>query len=152
MKKSILIIALMLTCFGVKAIAGNPDDCYVKTSDNTYAGKDIKMGLTHVKIIFADGTFKEFKNRDIIAYRHHDKLYMMMPVVCNNSDTLCMAMMEYVTSKSGCLVFKYCCTSEYDRLAEVKRNYFFVYKDGKYYRRIGEDQTALLLSFGIKVI
>jgi len=152
MKKSILIIALMLICFGIKAIAGNPDDCYVKTSDNTYAGKDLKMGLTHTKIIFADGTFKKLRNRDIIGYRYHDKLFMMLPVVCNNKDTLCMAMMEYITSKNGCVVYKYCCSKDGDRLAEVKRNYFFVYKDGKYYCRIDEDQTEALLAFGIKVI
>ncbi len=143
----------MLMCFGIKAIAGNPDNCYIKTSENTYVGKDIKMGLTHTKIFFADGTFKEFKNRDIIAYRYHDKLYMMMPVVCNNTDTLCMAMMEYVTAKSGCTVFRYCCSTEEDRLTpSVKKSHFFVYKQGKFYRRIDEDQTEALLAFGIKVI
>jgi hypothetical protein len=149
---TVQVFLVLLVCFGIRAIAGSPDDCYVKTSDNTFAGKDIKIGLTHTKIIFEDGTYKSIKNRKIIAYRHHDKLFMMMPVVCNNTDTLCMAMMEYVTSKSGCLVFKYCCSRDDDRLTDVKRNYFFVYKDGKYYKRIDEDQTEALLAFGIKVI
>lgn len=73
----------MLVYSGIKAFAGNPDDCYIKTSESTYVGDDIKIGLTLTKIFFADGTYREFKNRDIIAYTNHEKLYMMMPVVCN---------------------------------------------------------------------
>jgi len=155
MKKLNLIIALILICFGIKAIAGNDEDCYVKTADKTYVGKDLKIGLSKTKIFLADGTFTEFKNHDIVAYRHHDKLYMMMPVVCNSTDTLCMAMMEYVTSKPGYTVFLYCCYDNGDQAylpSGVYRNYFFVYKDGKYYRRINEDQTEALAAFGIKVI
>jgi len=154
MKKSILIMALILMCFGVTAIAGNDEDCYVKTADKTYVGKDLKMGLTKTKIFHTDGTFTEFKTDDIVAYRHHDKLYMMMPVICNNTDTLCMAMMEYVTSKPGYTVFLYCCGVNQvdDRLTNAKKNYFFVFKEGKYYRRIDEEQTEALTAFGIKVI
>jgi len=99
-----------------------------------------------------DGLIREIKTRDIIAYKHHDKLYMKMPVVCNNSDTLCMAMMEYVATKSGCTVFKYCCSGAEDRLTSAKKSYFFAFKDGKFYRRIDEDQTEILLAYGIKVI
>jgi hypothetical protein len=155
MKKSILIFALMIVCFGVKAIAGNEGDCYIKTADKTYVGNDLKFGLSHTKIYFADGNFVKVKNSDIMAYRNHDKLYMLLPVVCNNTDTLCLAMMQYITSKSGgYVVFSYCCaTGEFeDRLTNAKKNHFFVFKDGKYYRRIEEDQTEALAAFGIKVI
>lgn len=143
---------MMLICFSIRAIAGNDDNCYVKTAENTYFGKDLVIGLNHTRLMLPDGAFREFKNRDIIAYRHHDKLYMKMPLVCNDADTLCMVMMEYVTSKSGCYVFKYCCSKEEDRLTTAMKNYFFVFKDGKFYQRIDEEQTEALLAFGIKVI
>jgi hypothetical protein len=55
MKKSFLIIALMLICFGIKAIAGYEDDCYVKAGDKFYVGTDLKMGLMHTKVIFTNG-------------------------------------------------------------------------------------------------
>jgi len=152
MKKSISIIAMMLICFSIKAIAGNDDNCYVKTGDNTYFGKDLIIGLNHTRLMLPDGAFREFNNRDIVAYRHHDKLCMKMPVVCDNTDTICMAMMEYITSKAGCHVFKYCCAMEEDRLTLAKKSYFFVFKDGKFYQRFDEDQTEALLAFGIKVI
>lgn len=62
-----------------------------------------------------------------------------------------MTMMEYLAAKSGCIVFRYCCSlKEDDRLFDVKTNHFFVYKEGKYYRRIDEDQTEALAAFSIK--
>ena len=155
MKNSILIIALILICFGIKAIASEPDLCYVKTADKVYFGTDIKMGLLHTRIVLPDGTFAEVDNRDITAYKDHNKLCLLMPVICNNSDTLCFELMEYVTTKNGYLVYKYCCSrdTEDDRLTTcAKKNYFFVFKDGKFYRRIDEEQTEALAAFGIKVI
>jgi len=152
MKKSIVLIALLLACFGMQAQPQKADFCYIKAGDKVYFGKDIVTGLIHTRVVLPDGLFAEFDNREITAYKHHDKLYMLMPVICDKSDTLCLAMMEYITSKSGYMVFRYCCSTEEDRLTEAKRNYFFVYKEGKFNCRISEDQTDALLSFGIKVI
>ena len=154
MKKLILIAVLMLISFGIKAQTGNENDCYIKAGDKVYIGTDLKMGLIHSKIKLPDGTVKEIYNRDITALRNHDKLYMMMPVICDKSDTLCMALMEYLTtSKSGYNVFLYCCPpKEEDRLTNAKKNYFFVYKEGKFYRRIDEEQTEALAALGIKVL
>jgi hypothetical protein len=154
MKRTIVITSLIMICFGIKAIAAAPDDCYLKTGDNFYSGKDIKMGLIHTKIFYSDGTYTEVDNRDITAYRHHNKVYMMMPVICDKNDTLCLAMMEYITAKKGFSVFRYCCTNSDDAFSRYvsKRDVFFIYKDGKFYKRIEEEQTEALKSFGIKVI
>jgi len=152
MKKSIVIIALVFACFGINAIAANEYDCYLQAGGKVYYGQDLKIGLVHTRIVLPDGTFAEVDNRDITAYRHHDKFFMLMPVICNGSDTLCFAMMEFIKAKSGCTIFRYCCSGEEDRLTEAKKNYFFLYKEGKFYRRIEEDQTEALLAFGIKVI
>ena len=146
----------MLISFGIKAMAGNEDDCYIKAGDKFYIGKDIKMGLTHTKIFYSDGTYTEVDNRDITAYRHHGKVYMKMPVICDKNDTLCLAMMEYITAKKGYCIFRYCCSDKdfyfYDP-GNVYKNIFFVYKDGKFYKRIEEDQAQTeLAAFGIKVI
>jgi hypothetical protein len=67
MKRSIAITALILICFGIKAIASEPDYCYVKTADKTYFGLDLKIGLIHTRIVQPDGTFAEVNNRDVIA-------------------------------------------------------------------------------------
>jgi len=152
MKRSILIIAFMFVCFGIKSIAANPDDCYLKSGDKVYVGKDIKEGLIHTRIILQDGTTVEVDNHDISAYRHHNKVYMLMPVICNYRDTLCFAMMEYISSKNGFSIFRYCCRTDQDELTNAQVSHFFIYKNGKFYRRIDEDQTEALAAFGIKMI
>jgi hypothetical protein len=128
MKKTIFIIALMQICFGMKVIAANEGDCIVKVGDKAYIGKDIKMGALHTKLYAMDGTVTKFDNRDITAYRHHDKMYMLLPVICEYNDTTCMAMMQYIRTKADYSIFKYCCPQNGDL--------FFVYKDDKFYRRI----------------
>jgi hypothetical protein len=144
---------LILICFGIKAIASEPDYCYVKTADKTYFGLDLKIGLVHTRIVQPDGTFAKVNNRDVIAYKHHDQLFMLMPVICDKSDTLCMAMMEFVGTKKDCAIFRYCCKSkDDDRLSDAMTNHFFVYKNGKFIRRIDEDQTEALKTYGIKLI
>ena len=136
-------------------MAVNEDDCYVKTGNKVYFGKDLKFGLVHTKVILNDGSFAEFDNHDITAYKHHDKIYMLMPVICDNNDTICLAMMEYITTKAGCTVFHYCCSNQVNLSlvpGDGYKSFFFIYKDGKFYKRINEDQTQALKTFGIKLI
>ena len=134
----------MLICFSIKALGGNDETCFVKAGDKIYFGKDIKIGITKNKLITFDETVAEFKNHDVTAYKHHNRLYMLMPVICDNNDTLCKAMMEYLTTKSGFSVFRYCCPKNTEA--------YFVYKDGEFYRRITEDQTEALSDYGVKVL
>ena len=144
----------MLRCFGIKAMAGNEGDCYLQAGDKTYVGTDIKTGLAHTKIVLSDGSFVEVDNHDITAYRHHGKVYMKMPVICDTKDTLCLALMEYITSNKGFSVFRYCCTLTDDTSPyyQCKEDHFFVFKNGNFYRRIDEGNTEALRAYGIKVI
>ena len=139
MKKTILFIAFMLICFGIRTMAGNEEDCYVKVGDKVYVGQDIKIGPIHTKIISTDGSVSKIDNNEITAYRHHDKVYMLLPVICEYNDTLCMAMMQYIRTKGEFNVFKYCCPQNGDL--------FFVYKDAKFYRRINSTNAQEELAF-----
>jgi len=137
----------MLICFGIKAIAGSDDACYVKTGDKVYFGQDLKMGLTHVKIISPDGTVVKVNNHDITAYKHHNKLYELLPVICEKGDTICKAFLEYMTSRSGLNLYRYTCCEG----CNVVKYAYFVFKDGKYYLRIDKyNADAIMPFFGIK--
>jgi len=134
----------MLICFSMKLIAGNEEDCFVKSGDKVYVGKDLKVGLVNTKLTLMDGTITKFPNKDVTAYRHHDKMYMLLPVICEYNDTICQAMMQYITSKAEYSVFKYCCPQNGDL--------FFVYKNEKFYRRINSSMAKDELAyFDIKV-
>lgn len=133
----------MLICFSMKLIAGNEEDCFVKAGDKVYFGKDLTVGLVYTKLTLMDGTITKFPNKDVTAYKQHDKMYMLLPVICENNDTICLAMMQHITSKANYSVFKYCCPQNGDL--------FFVYKDGNFYRRIKSSMANELAYYDIIV-
>jgi hypothetical protein len=148
MKNSILFLALILICFGVKAVAGEKTISYVKTSNEVYFGQDLKMGLFNTRIITEDGTVTKIPNRDVTAYMHNSKLFEYLPVVCEENDTTCYAMMEYMTTKSGLNLYRH---SSYE--SKDTRYVFYVYKDGKFHLRIDQKNAPTVLPFfGIKVV
>jgi hypothetical protein len=149
MKRSILITALILICFGIKAIAAGPDVCYVKTADKVYFGQDVKKGVIHTKIISADGTVAKVETRDIKSYMHDGKRYDLKALICPNGDTLCYNFLEYVTTRSGLTLYRFeCCENMRDHVLV-----YFVYKDEKLYVRVNQyNAESVLPFFGIKNI
>jgi len=147
MKRSIMIMALMLICFGIKAIAAGPDVCYVKTADKVYFGKDVKKGVLHTKIIAADGTITKLETHDIKSYMHDGKRYDLLALICPNGDTLCYNFLEYVTTRSGLKLYRYeCCENQRDHVLV-----YFVYKDDKLYLRVNQmNAESIFPFFGIK--
>lgn len=148
MKKSIVIIALILICTGIQAMAGGESVNYVKAGGKVYFGKNIKFGLFNTKVIDADGTITKVPNRKVEACMHNSKLYERLPVVCENNDTTCLAMMEYITSRAGLKLYRY------DSYPEKKSRYeYFVFKDNKFYLRINQDNALSILPFfGVEVL
>ena len=148
MKNSIVILALILICFGVKVMAGDESISYVKTGDKLYFGQDLKMGLFNLKIIASDGTVTKIPNRDVKAYLSNSRLFEYLPVVCEKNDTVCFAMMEYVTTKSGLNLYRY---SYYDE--KVPKYEYYVFKEGKFHLRIDRKNARTTLPFfGINVV
>lgn len=148
MKKSVLTIALILICFGIKAVAGNPDVCYVKTADKVYFGQNIKMGFINTKVISADGTITKVKNNDIKSYMHDNRLFELMPLICEKGDTLCYDFMERMSSRSGLNLYRYKCCLDCD-----VRYAYFVFKDDKLYLRVNQmNAESILPFFGVKYV
>ncbi|MEI6748953.1 MAG: hypothetical protein ACOYMF_00350 [Bacteroidales bacterium] len=158
MKKSIFIIMFIMVAIGIKSMAAEKV-CYVSANGNTYFGKELKQGLFKTKIVSADGKVFKVKNHDINSYSDGKHQFEKLPVICENNDTLCMAMMEYITSRNGLKLYRYTCLSEGNDLLtstfrKAHKNYgYFVFKDGKFYLRINEKNAAATFPFfGIEVI
>ena len=148
MKNSIVIIALLLFSLGANAKSGDKNISYVKTRNNVYFGRDLKIGLFNFKIISDDGTITKISNRDVSGYLHDSRLFEYLPVVGESNQILCYSMMEYVTCRSGLRLYRYTCYDNND----FNCNYF-VFKDGKYYLRIDRrNALSVLPFFGIKHI
>ena len=148
MKKSFVIAVFILICFGIKAIAVNPDVCYVKTADKVYFGQDVKVRMIYTKIISADGTIAKVKTSEVKAYMHDNKLFEAMPLICLDGDTLCEAFMEKMATRSGLSLYRYkCCTD-----CGVTCIYF-VYKDNKLHLRVDSyNAESVLPFFGVKSV
>ena len=148
MKTKSAIIILLLAGFGIRLMAGGANISYVKTGSNVYFGEDIRMGLFNTKVFSPDGSIALVHNRDIVAYMHDSKLFELMPLVGENNENLGYARMEYVTSRSGLKLYRYCSHDE-----KTPQQAYFVYKNGKLHLRITPDNALSTLPyFGIKVL
>jgi hypothetical protein len=148
MKKSFVFTALLMLGIGAKAIAGGDNISYVKTSDRVYFGQDIRVGLFNSKIISSDGTVTKVPRNKITAYMDGTRLFEYLPVMDDNNQVICNAMMEYITSRSGLRLYRY---DSFDGLKD--QSYYFLFKDGTYYLRVNQANALTVLPFfGIKDI
>jgi len=142
MKNSFVIIVLLLLSIGAKAFTGGESISYVKTGNNVYFGQDLKIGLFNSKIISSDGTVTKIPNRDVVAYMNHSRLFEYLPVVCESNDTLCYAMMEYITTRSGLSLYRY---NYFD--GRATKSHYFIFKEGKFYLQIDKRNALTVLPF-----
>jgi len=148
MKTKSVIIILLLTGFGIRLMAGGANISYVKTESKIYFGEDIKIGLFNTKVFSPDGSIALVHNRDIVAYMHNSKLFESMPLVGENNENLGFVKMEYITSRSGLKLYRYCYKDQ-----KCPQYEYLVYKDGKLHLRINQDNAhSTLPFFGIKAL
>lgn len=133
--------------------------CYVTAEGKTYFGQELKHGLFKTKIVSADGNVYKVRNHDIDVISDGRHLYEKLPVICENNDTLCMALMEYITSRDGLRLYRYTgYTEDVNPVTNTFRKAherfgYFVFKDGKFYLRLDEKNAATAFPFfGINVI
>jgi uncharacterized protein YxeA len=158
MKKSLVIIIFVMMAIGIKALA-TEKVCYVAANGNIYFGKEIKQGLFKTKIVSADGKMYKVKNHEIDAYSDGKHQFEKLPVIGENNDTVCIAMMEFLTSRGGLKLYRYSCYAEDNdpQSATYRKSHqhygYFVFKDGRFYLRIDEKNAAATFPFfGIDVI
>jgi hypothetical protein len=158
MKKSIMVISLIMMAIVFRAMAIEKV-CYVIADGKTYFGQELKQGLFKTKIVSSDGVVFKVRNNDIEAYSDGKHQFERLPVICENNDTLCTAMMEYLTTRDGLKLYRYTCYAEdvdpaTNTYRKAHEQYgYFVFKDGKFYLRIDAKNAASAFPFfGINVI
>jgi hypothetical protein len=155
MKKIITIAALII--IAASTYAKNKENIsYVKVDGQTYFGNDIKAGIFKTKLITADGNVMKFANQKIESLMHEGHMYEMMPVICADNSTKCLALMEYVAVRDGFKLYRYTCYKGncIDNTGDDQsEDYYFVFKDGKFYLRIDQTNAASALPFfGINIL
>jgi hypothetical protein len=93
------------------------------------------------------------------SYSLNGRMFERLPVMCKDAPANCTALMEYITSRNGFRLYKYCKVQEHGDLSnntyeKAHLEYmFFVFKDGKFYLPVtAENAESILPFFGIKTI
>jgi hypothetical protein len=156
MKRILIMIGLLqlTTAFCM----AKSEDCFVVIGDNTYYCNSIRMGQGNTRIYSATGMLK-IPTPLISAYYLEGKLFERMPVVNKNLDTAGWAFMQFIASRSGYRLYRYCSNCvHYDpvsgEIAPPTQVYrYYVFKDRKFVAVADERNVKNLLTrFGVKMI
>ncbi len=152
MKNLVTIIVLVFLAVMLKA-ANNESLSYVTANGKTYFCHNIKFGIFKTKITTNDGKKIAIPNSSVKAYMHNGRLFEKLPVICNNNDTVCKVLMEYITSREGLKLYRYSRYSEH--CDYIKGNYksahpdycYFVFRDNKFYLHVDEKNYSNVFDF-----
>jgi hypothetical protein len=157
MKK--LSALLIMVMFALMVKAGGEATSYVTFDGKTYFCQTVKPGLLNMNLVMTDGTIMKVPIKKVASYSTKGHLYERLPVMCKDAPENCTALMEYVTSRNGFRLYKYCkigsCGDLMDNTYEKAhlQYTFFIFKDGKFYLPVTkENAESILPFFGIKTI
>jgi len=157
MKKLFVIMILVMSVLMLKA--GTEANSYVTIDGKTYFCETVKTGLKNMNLKMIDGTVLKVPIKKVDAYSTSGHLYERLPVICKSAPENCTALMEYVTSRNGFRLYKYCkmkgqCILDDNTFNDPQMEYtFFIFKDGKYHLSVTrENAESVLPFFGIEVI
>jgi hypothetical protein len=157
MKKLSLFLILFISVLILKA--GGEATSYVTVNGKTYFCQTVKSGLLNMNLKMTDGSIMKVPLKNVDSYSCNGRLFERLPVKCKWAPANCTAMMEYITSRSGLRLYKYCKLQEHGDLYNC--NYhkahmefeYFVFKDGKFYLHVTPDNAESILPFfGVKTI
>ncbi|GAP43689.1 hypothetical protein TBC1_111846 [Lentimicrobium saccharophilum] len=157
MKKLIAVLLLVMTALALRA--GEETINYLTSGGKTYFCQKVRSGLFCANIVTSDGFTLKIPYSKVDSYFCKGKLYERLPVIYEGAAKGKTALMEYVTSRNGLRLYKYC---EYGECGDLlKCNYqpahlqvvYYVFKDGEFYLLVDCKNAATVLPFfGIKVI
>ena len=157
MKKLSLILMLVMSVLMLKA--GGKGTSYVTVGDQTYFCQSLKSGIVNLNMTMDDGTIVKVPYKKVESYSTNGRLFERLPVMCKDAPANCTAMMEYITSRNGFRLYKYCKVQEHGELYDgsYKKAHeeftYFVFRDGKFHMQVTpENAKSVLPFFGIKVI
>ncbi|MEI8048459.1 MAG: hypothetical protein WCI92_13835 [Bacteroidota bacterium] len=157
MKKLSVLLILVMSVLILKA--GPEVNGYVTVDGKTYFCESVKSGLKYMNLTMADKTIMKVPFNKVDAYSCNGRLFERLPVKCKWAPANCTALMEYVTTRGGLRLYKYCKVQEHGEFYDCSfqsahaEYEFFVFKDGKFYLHVTQENAESVLPFfGIPTI
>jgi hypothetical protein len=158
MKKAIILLVLLLIALGSQAVSPPINDVVVSNGKTYYCEKMI-MGPASVKIYNAAGEITKIPSHSVESFIKNGQVFVNMPVITKTNDTIGMAFMQYISSRWGLQLYRYCSHClRYDPvegiIAPINQVYrYYIFKGNKFLTLLEEKETETLLSFfGVKVL
>jgi len=155
-----MITLLIFLMIGSEIQAGSPlAKNYVVSKGKTYFCEKLIVGSANTKIFNAVGEVTKIPVHLVDSFRQGNNIFVKLPVISKSNDTIGMAFMQYITSRSGLQLFRYCSKClQYDPvesiIAPVNQVYrYYVFKGGKFFKILDKENIDSYLSFfGVRVI
>jgi hypothetical protein len=151
MKKLLTILLLVVSALELNAA----DDAvnYVTTGGKTYFCQKMKPGLFCANIRTEDGNILKIPFKEVDSYFCKGRLYERLPLMYEGAQANSTALMEYITSRNGLRLYKYCKYGECGDLynSTYKKAHpqvvFYVFQEGKFYLEVNQKNAATVLPF-----
>jgi hypothetical protein len=149
--KAIIIYVFLSLIIGLNARA---DLGYLITENDTFICKEIKSGLSNMRVTLVDGEKQKIDKENVKTFYVDGKKYDKMPVYLNGKPTGNFKFMELLSQRNGLKLYKFtffCCGS-WD-LAQQKiegakeKTVLLVYKDDKFYLHMDKQNAKTLSEF-----
>jgi len=152
MKKALTLLILVLIALVSKAISPPASDIVV-SDGKTYFCDKVIMGTASAKIYDASGEITKIPSQSVESFIKKGQVFVNLPVITKTNDTVGMAFMQFISSRSGLQLFRYCSNClKYDPvegvIAPINAVYrYYIFKGGRYFMLLDEKDANTFLSF-----
>jgi hypothetical protein len=158
MKNLFVLLSIILVTSVCQAISPPINDIVV-SDGKTYFCDKVIMGTASAKIINAAREAFKIPSKSVESFTKNGQVFMKLPVITKANDTIGMAFMQYINSRSELQLFRYCSNClKYDPvegvIAPVNNIYrYYIFKSGKFFMLLdGNDLDIFFDFFGVRVM
>lgn len=158
MKYTALLFLLVIMIPGLNAAVKSTDN-FVIIGNNTYYCDEVRVGRGFTRIYINGRQYCRVPSNLVNAYAEKGNFYEYLPVLNTHKDTTGWAFMQFVTSRDGYRLYRYCSNClKYDPVTGIIEPIrpvfrYYIFKSGKFVSVTNDqNEQEQLASFGIKSI
>lgn len=152
------IIAVIALFLGLNGFAADRNN-FVVIGDETVFCDEVKIGKANTRVYSNNKQILKIQTCFIDAYSSNGILYEKLPVIDNSRDTSGWAFMQFISSRNGYRLYRFCSNCvHYDPATgmiapQVPVYRYYIFKDGKFVSMTDDSNVKKQLAFfGVRVL
>jgi len=158
MKKSVLILLLVILSCSIQA-AVKSTDTFIIIGNETYYCDKVQPGKAYTRIYIDGKQYLKVPTAIVKAYAQSNKFYEYLPVMNTEKDTTGWAFMQLIASHDGYRLYQFCSNClKYDPVngiidPPVPVYRYYIFRQGEFVSVTDDTELQAQLSgFGVKVM